>query len=363
MSLTDRFVSWRNGLISDPRFQSWAARNLLTRGIARRKAAESFGLVTGFVHSQVLLAAVETRLLQAADAAPLTPETFAPEAGLPVAGAERLIKAAASLRLLHLRADGRYILGEQGAALLGNPSVFAMIRHHAAFYRDLADPVALLKARTDQTALARFWAYTSAGENPDAAAYSDLMAETQAMIAAEVLGAFDLARHKRLMDVGGGVGAFLSRAGAAHPRLQMTLVDLAPVIALARDQRASDPALERFTFAPCDFLTEALPTGADLISFIRVLHDHDDAPVLQMLQSARRAIASGGRLLLAEPMSATPGAEAMGEAYFGFYLWAMGRGRPRRPDELSALLLQAGFSRVRLLPTHQPLLVRVIVAE
>jgi demethylspheroidene O-methyltransferase len=53
----------------------------------------------------------------------------------------------------------------------------------------------------------------------------------------------------------------------------------------------------------------------------------------------------------------------MGGAYFGFYLLAMGRGRPRRPDELAAMLTAAGFAAPRLLPTDTPLLTRVMQAE
>jgi demethylspheroidene O-methyltransferase len=61
-------------------------------------------------------------------------------------------------------------------------------------------------------------------------------------------------------------------------------------------------------------------------------------------------------------MAGTPGAEPVG-AYFAFYLLAMGSGRPRRPDELALLLREAGFSRVRLLATRRPMLVRVMVAS
>ena len=75
------------------------------------------------------------------------------------------------------------------------------------------------------------------------------------------------------------------------------------------------------------------------------------------------ALPVGGTLLLAEPMSDTPGAKPVGDAYFGFYLLAMGSGRPRTPAEFKVLLSRSGFGRVRLLPTHTPLLTRVIVAE
>jgi demethylspheroidene O-methyltransferase len=41
----------------------------------------------------------------------------------------------------------------------------------------------------------------------------------------------------------------------------------------------------------------------------------------------------------------------------------MGTGRPRTPEELSALLRQAGFAAPRLMPTRMPLLARVMVAR
>jgi demethylspheroidene O-methyltransferase len=62
-------------------------------------------------------------------------------------------------------------------------------------------------------------------------------------------------------------------------------------------------------------------------------------------------------------MSGTPGAEAMGDAYFGFYLLAMGRGQARTAEQLTALLRYSGFDNVRLLPTRIPLQVRLLTAR
>ena len=111
------------------------------------------------------------------------------------------------------------------------------------------------------------------------------------------------------------------------------------------------------------FLTDALPQGADVASLVRVIHDHDDAAAMTILRAVRQALPAGGTLLLAEPMSGTPGAEAMGDAYFGFYLLAMGRGRPRTAAELTQMLQAAGFEAVRLLPTRMPLQTQLLVAR
>jgi demethylspheroidene O-methyltransferase len=53
----------------------------------------------------------------------------------------------------------------------------------------------------------------------------------------------------------------------------------------------------------------------------------------------------------------------MGDAYFGFYLLAMGKGRARSADQLIALIRQAGFAEVTLAKTRLPLQVRMIVAR
>ena len=68
---------------------------------------------------------------------------------------------------------------------------------------------------------------------------------------------------------------------------------------------------------------------------------------LAILRSARGALAPGGTLLVAEPMSGTPGAEPITEAYFGFYLLAMGTGRPRTAEELGRAAAPGRLRRPR----------------
>jgi demethylspheroidene O-methyltransferase len=62
-------------------------------------------------------------------------------------------------------------------------------------------------------------------------------------------------------------------------------------------------------------------------------------------------------------MAGAPGAEPMGDAYFGFYLLAMGRGRPRTMGEIAQLLRDAGFDAGREAKTRNPLVVSVFVAH
>jgi demethylspheroidene O-methyltransferase len=369
----------RDRLLASARFQRWAAGFPLTRPIARRRARALFDLCAGFVYSQVLTACVRLRVCEILFEAPLDLDTLANRLGLRPDAADRLLGAAVALQLASRRGDGRYALGPLGAALIGNPAIGAMVRHHALLYADLADPERLLRRGEDPngrttTALGRYWAYAGA-ESPAALPanqvedYTALMAASQPLVADEVLDAYRFHRHRCLLDVGGGDGSFLSAAARRVPRLRVMLFDLPPVAAQAEARFAREGLVARegvagrATAFGGDFRTDELPRGADIISLVRVVHDHDDATALALLQAARRALPPGGTLLLAEPMSGTRGAEPVGDAYFAFYLLAMGSGRPRSADALAALLAQAGFDRVRLVPTRQPLLVQVLVAR
>ena len=363
-----RLRAWREDLLASPGFQRWAARFPPTRPIARRNARALFDVVAGFVYSQVLQACVQLGLLQRLRHRPATSAALAAEMQLRPDAMACLLRAAASLRLVEPRGAECWGLGDAGAALLGNPGVLAMIRHHGVLYRDLADPVAMLRAERGSTGLAKYWAYAVAaapGELPAAQVdeYTALMSESQGLVASEILGAYPMAGHRCLLDVGGGDGSFLAAAGARWPRLQLHLFDLPAVAAQARRRFAAIGLGARAQVTGGDFRGGHLPGGADLVSLVRVLHDHDDEVVLRILREVARMLPADGRVLIAEPMSGTRGAEPVGDAYFGLYLFAMGSGRPRTPAELTALLEAAGFQPPVLHRTDVPLLTRVMVAS
>lgn len=327
-----------------------------------------FDVVAGFVYSQALAAAAELELFAFLAHGARDLAEIGQHARLSEQSALTLMRAGAALDLFDEVSPARFALGQGGAALLGNPGVIAMIAHHKALYRDLADPVRLLRERPKDTALAQYWRYPVAADRTalsgeDVASYSRLMAASQTFIAADVLDAFSLRRFKRLLDIGGGAGAFMSEALTRHPDLEGVLFDLPAVAELARQNFETRGVSSRARIASGDFYQTALPRGADIASLIRVLHDHDDDKALVILKSAFAALQPKGVLLIAEPMAATRGAEAMGNAYFGLYLLAMGSGRPRTPQEIESLVKAAGFRTAQFLKSRRPLLVSVMTAK
>jgi demethylspheroidene O-methyltransferase len=363
MGLQAALGDLRNRLISDPRFRRMAKGFAPTRGNARANARALFDLIAGFVYSQTVLACTQIDLFNFLKDGPQPISAIAARGDIPLEGATLLARAASSLKLLEPRGDDSFALGALGAALVDEPGLAAMIQHHQLFYSDLADPLAVLRGGASGQ-LADFWGYgRGTGETGRPDAYSALMAATLPMVAEEVFAAVNLKRFDRLLDVGGGEGAFLTEAARQAPRLALSLFDLPPVAARARERLTEAGLAARAEIHAGSFLTDTLPTGADLISLVRIIHDHSDEDAMCLLRACRDAIAPGGTLMLAEPMADARGAAPMGDAYFGFYLAAMGGGKPRSHRRLTEMLAEAGFGEMRVHRSRIPLITDVITAR
>jgi demethylspheroidene O-methyltransferase len=364
--IADRLYAWRTRLIGSRTFQRAAARMPFAARMARKDGEALFDLVAGFVHSQVLRSVVELDLPARLASRPKGAEELALEAGWPPERMRVLCQAAAALRLLKRRRDGRFALDRLGAALPGVPGLAQMIVHHDVLYRDLADAPGFF-ADGAETELAEFWPYVfgATGEScPETAAtYSELMAQSQTLVAEEALAALDLSDITDLMDVGGGTGAFLTAAGLAHPRLGLHLFDLPVVVEGAQARFAANGLSARARITGGSFRTDALPSGADAISLVRVLYDHSDDTVRMLLAKAHAALPDGGRLIVAEPMSGGQTPIRATDAYFAVYCMAMRTGRVRSAAEIAELLEGAGFVSVRPHRTARPFITGLVTAR
>lgn len=367
--LVDRLWRLRDRVLASPAFQRWAAAFPATRPIALRRSRQLFDLVAGFVYSQTVLATVRLGLPAFLQGRPRTVAEVARHTGLGADAAERLLAAGTALHLFRRARGGRFGLGKLGAPLVGNEALATMMEHNVLFYRDLEDPVQLLRRGSmGGTHLARYWPYArsrdpSALERGAVEEYSALMAASQPLVAREILDGYGFHRHRRAMDVGGGDGAFLRALADREPGLELTLFDLPGVAERARERLDQAGMNGRVRVVGGDFLHDPLPGGADLVTLVRVLHDQDDHQALTLLRAVRRALAPGGALVVGEPMAGVRGAETVGSAYFSLYLLAMGQGRPRTPREIEALLRTAGFRRVRLPRARAPVLCALAVAQ
>ena len=355
-----RWVMRRNAILGSAAFQRWASRTPIIQGIARRRAAAQFDMIAGFIYSQILAAFVQAALIEFLNGHLRSFDEIVGQTGLSHEATDRLLKAGQSLQIAESPQAGLWTLGEAGAPLSANEGAMAMIRHHHLLYADLADPLKLLaQNRREETALSAYWTYASKDDSKEGATgYSALMAATQPMVSRQIIDAYDFSGHKRMLDIGGGSGAFTTAIAAAAADVQFGIFDLPDVISEARKRLAT----AEIQFHPGSFKESPLPEGYDLITLVRILHDHDDDVVQALLPKIYEALPTGGRLLIVEPMAGSAHATRMGGAYFGIYLWAMCSGRPRTAVETIAMLKAAGFATIKPVKTALPIIASALVA-
>lgn len=352
-------------LALSPRFHAICARVPVLRRIARGEGEALFSVVSGFVQSQALVALVEFRTLHRLAEGPAPTAALAALAQVPPDRMAVLLQAGAALRLIARKGDV-WRLTTRGAAFLTVPGLEAMVRHHPVLYRDLADPVAFFRGEM-QPELAEFWPYVfGAGGAADPALaqrYSDLMADSQGLVAADTLRMVDLRGIGHLVDVGGGTGAFLAAVGRAYPRLALTLFDLPAVVAGAEARFRQAGMAGRVAIHAGSFRDDPLPHGADAISLVRVLYDHSDATVAALLRAVHDALPAGGRVIVSEPMGGGDRPDPATDVYFSVYTMAMQTGRVRSQDEIAVLLVAAGFDEVRKMQGFRPFVTSVVEAQ
>lgn len=357
MALPSFLLRFRNRLLADPKFLEFAQKFPLTRPVARARSRDLFNLLAGFSYSQVLYACVTLRVLEHVGQAGISLADLAVKIGLTEIRTDTLVRAAVALDILGV-AKTSIILGPHGAALLGQPWIMRFVEHHKYFYRDLEDPVALLHGKTAKDGLKSYWTYDES--ESDKKAYSDLMAASQEAVSQQILGAYNFSKQKNILDVGGGSGAFLKAVGARYPQVGLNLFDLPGVTKLVTQM----PPVKIHSG---DFRVDPLPEGMDMISLVRVLHDHDDDVVNALLRQIRTLSAPLNTLsaplntlLIAEPFAGNPANAKVTDAYFNLYFAAMGQGRTRTPKEIAAMAAAAGFGHARIWPTNMPLITGVM---
>jgi SAM-dependent methyltransferase len=173
-----------------------------------------------------------------------------------------------------------------------------------------------------------------------------VIAAGAAWSAARAADGYDFSSLRRVVDIGGGTGAFLGHLLRRNPGLVGTLHDQEHVVAGARAVMAGLGVADRCEIVAGDFF-DAVPTGADAYLLKNVLHDWDDERATDILRVCRRAMAPGARLLVMELLlSPRPGPAGLG-TLSDIHMLAVDGGRERDEAGYRALLGRADLRWVR----------------
>lgn len=249
-----------------------------------------YEMIRGFMPSRAVLTALELDLFTALGESGTAGEV-AERIQADARATEMLLNVLVSLKLLQKRA-GRF----------SNTPVSR--RYFAEGSRDNARPALLHTANLWQ----RWSTLTAAVREGTAVASGRNGGWTESFIAAMDHNARERARHvlravnalgvDRMLDLGGGSGAYSIAFAQANPRLRSEILDMADVLPLTQDYIRQAGVEDRVTTRSGDMLTAKLGAGYDLVLMSAICHMFSPEENQRMFERAFQALAPNGRLVV-----------------------------------------------------------------
>ena len=155
------------------------------------------------------------------------------------------------------------------------------------------------------------------------------------------------AEIESLMDVGCGSGVYGIEIAKAHPRLEVTLLDLKEMCAEA-DKFVGEAGLTgRVSTAPVNMFEQDWPTGREAHFFANVFHDWSEETNALLAQKSFDSLPSGGRIFLSEVLMDDDGTGPWPAAAFSLMMLVGTLGKQYTLPELREILESAGFTQVQ----------------
>jgi SAM-dependent methyltransferase len=113
-----------------------------------------------------------------------------------------------------------------------------------------------------------------------------------------VIGLLDLAGVARVLDVGGGSGAFAMAFVRARSGISAVVFDLPAVVPLSRNYIQTEGFTTEIEAVAGDYLGDELPGGFDLVFLSAVVHSNSAVQNERLIGKAVRALHDGGQVVV-----------------------------------------------------------------
>ncbi|HXY68757.1 MAG TPA: methyltransferase, partial [Gemmatimonadales bacterium] len=270
--------------------------------LASLKAREAAGVVPddltamirGYQESRILLTALELDVFTAVGAGATNAEV-AKRCRTDRRATELLLNALVALDVLQLKGD-RYANASAAARyfVAGAPDDARMaLRHNLslwATWSSLTEAVreGHVSLRSEMRARNDDWTVPFiAAMHRNAAARAPL-----------VVDAVGAAPVRRMLDVGGGSGAYAIAFARANPALEAVVIDLPTVLPITEGHIREACVTARVTTRPGDLRRDDLGAGFDLVFLSAICHMLGPEGNRDLLARAARALAPGGRVVV-----------------------------------------------------------------
>jgi 3-hydroxy-5-methyl-1-naphthoate 3-O-methyltransferase len=173
----------------------------------------------------------------------------------------------------------------------------------------------------------------------------------------------DFSSTHRLLDVGGGGGAYDIVLCHRYPHLTATIYDLPQACAFT-ENKIRDAGLDnRITLHRGNFFTDAeLPSGHDTILLSMIMHDWAEPDCRVILGKCAKALPPGGRLIISELLVDDAKDGPLDAALMNIHMLVETPGQNYTGATYSAWLADAGFIDIHTIRFEAPSANGVVIA-
>ncbi len=307
-----------------------------------------------FVVPRTICAAAQLGLADQLAAGPKSAAELAGPMRAHAPSLHRFMRALAGLGILTERREQRFALTPLGEALkTGAPgsarATLLVADWWQSCFEHLVYSIQTGKAGFEKVHGMSLFEYLS--KHPDSASlFSETMVGLHSQEPPAVAAAYDFSSFNTVVDVGGATGNMLAAILTRHEGPRGVLFDLPHVVTDAPALLAAKGISDRVTVEVGDFF-KSVWAGGDAYVLSHILHDWSEDQCITILTHVRKAIKSGGRLLIVEmvlPAGDTPHPGKM----LDIGMLVVTGGQERTEAEYDLLLSKAGFRLTRVVPTN-----------
>jgi ubiquinone/menaquinone biosynthesis C-methylase UbiE len=264
------------------------------------EAEEISEIAFGFMGSKALFAALHYGVFTKLAGKSLTADEVGAATGLPAERARTLLTALAALKLVAVE-DGRFTNSPAADAFLVKGAKYDFgdylrLQVDRQMYRllDQIEPALADRLPEDATGSYADWF----ADPEEAALYSRSQHAGSHGPARGLAKLVDLSRARRLLDVGGGTGAFAITLCRAYPELHATIVEFPNVARLGRDYVAEAGLSDRITYVDGDGLETPWPEGQDAVLMSYLFSGVPGEAHPRLMERAFAHLVPGGRYMV-----------------------------------------------------------------
>ena len=171
------------------------------------------------------------------------------------------------------------------------------------------------------------------------------------VLAPALAAAVECGTARRLLDVGGGSGVYSIVLAERWPALAATVLEAAPVDAIARRTIRAAGLEGRIAVVDANMFKSPWPAEHDVHLFSNVLHDWDEADCRMLLAMSASALPADGRILIHDMLLDDDKAGPLWAAEYSVLLSTVTQGRLYSAAEIGGWLAAHGLGIIARAPT------------